>query len=210
MKRWIVLCAVLVLAGCDDGPRVVVHASLDGEPIADLPVRLLPYDRAALLDSLAAEAAGAGMPEPAVPQELVRALEAGERGSLALPADSARPDTSAATDTVSAADAVRTRPSPRALADSLRAARRAWADAVYAPADSLAAAYSERTGRGEQTDTTDASGRAVLSAEPGRWWVWARYRLPYSELRWSVPVDVTGDSAVVRLERNDARERPAL
>ena len=57
MKRPLVVPALLLaLAACDGGSRVVVQASLEEEgPVADLPVRLLPYDRQAILDSLAAD-----------------------------------------------------------------------------------------------------------------------------------------------------------
>ncbi|HEX2188218.1 MAG TPA: hypothetical protein VHG51_04935 [Longimicrobiaceae bacterium] len=191
------LLAALTLAACEEEPRVAVGATLDGEPIADLPVRLLPYDRDALLDSLAR---AAGAPEPAIPPELIQQLQglaeaeraARQRGDTALARFRAE------------------RASVFARADSLRAARRAWAEEAFARFDSLAARRAEAAGRDEMADTTGAAGTAVFRAEPGRWWVHARYTLPYSELSWSFPVQVSGDSTAVRLSRENATERPFL
>ncbi len=72
MKRQFVVLALLACAAaCGTDPKVVVRASLTpgGEPIADLPVQLLPYDREELLDSLAE---AADDPEPALPQEVLQ------------------------------------------------------------------------------------------------------------------------------------------
>mgnify|MGYP003575185695 CR=1 FL=1 len=192
------LLGSLALAACGDGgPRVAVRADVDGAPVADLPVRLLPYDRDEVLDSHT-EAADA--PEPAIPPELLQQLQglAAEEGPARQRGDTA----------VARFQAVR-----RALfarADSLRAARRAWAQEAFAPFDSLVARRVEAADRDELADTTDASGTVTFSAEPGRWWVYARYTLPYSELYWNFPVQVTGDSTVVRLSRSNAKERPFL
>jgi hypothetical protein len=65
--------ALVVATGCSE-PRVIAEASLQnqstGERLAlgDLPIRLLPYDRDAVFDSL--EAAH-GQPEPAIPPEIL-------------------------------------------------------------------------------------------------------------------------------------------
>ncbi|HEV2736631.1 MAG TPA: hypothetical protein VGV85_17415 [Longimicrobiaceae bacterium] len=193
-----VLLGSLALAACGDGgPRVAVRTDLDGAPIADLPVRLLPYDRDEVLDSLAE---AAETPEPAIPPELLQQLQglaaeervARQRGDTALARFQAM------------------RRAVFARADSLRSARRAWVQDAFEPFDSLAARRAEAADREELADTTDASGTVGFSAEPGRWWVYARYTLPYSELYWNFPVEVTGDSTVVRLSRANARERPFL
>jgi len=192
------LLGALSLAACGErGPRVTIRTELEGAPLADLPVRLLPYDRDVILDSLATVAR---VPEPVVPPELLQQLQglgAEERAAVQ------RGDTA-----VARFQAVRR--GLLAHADSLRAARRAWADQTFAAFDSLAIRRVEATGREELADTTGTSGAVTFSAEPGRWWVYARYTLPYSELYWNFPVEVSGDSTVVTLSRTNARERPFL
>lgn len=187
----------LALAACEAEPRVGVVATLDDQPIVDLPVRLLPYDREALLDSLAR---AAKEPEPALPPDLLQQLQglaAEERAATQ------RGDTALARFRV-------VRRAAYARADSVRAARRAWAEKAFARFDSLAARKAEAADREELVDTTDASGTAAFRAEPGRWWVYARYTLPFSELSWSFPVQVAADSTPVRLSRANAKERPFL
>ena len=191
------LLGSLALAACDEEPRVGVVATLDGQPVADLPVRLLPYDREALLDSLAR---AAREPEPALPPDLLQQLQglAAEDRAAAQRGDTAMARIRAV------------RRTAFARADSVRAARRAWAEKAFARFDSLAARRAEAADREELVDTTDVSGAAAFRAEPGRWWVYARYTLPYSELTWSFPVQVAGDSVPVRLSRENAKERPSL
>lgn len=190
MKR-LLLALALVAAGCDD-PRVVVEASLDGEPLSGLPVWLLPYDRVALVDSLVQES---DEPEPAIPAELVAAL------------DTARAlERQAQGDTLLAQRRAHRR-MLEVRVDSIRAARRAWRDRIYAPLDSLARAREAELGTSARSDTTDARGRASLPADEGRFWVWSVYVLPEATLEWSVPVAVRGDSAAVGLTRESARER---
>ena len=77
MKRLLVLLATLLpigaLVACGQ-PQVVVEAALQQEGtdellvLADLPVRLLPYDRDAIFDSLEAVATE---PEPQIPPEIL-------------------------------------------------------------------------------------------------------------------------------------------
>ena len=63
MKRVLALPAILALltiAACSE-PQVVIEATVPtaagaSEPLANLPIRLLPYDRDAIVDSLAAAA----------------------------------------------------------------------------------------------------------------------------------------------------------
>jgi len=70
----VVALASLALVACP-GPELYVQASLEdretGEarPLAELPVRLVPFDRDAIFDSLSA---AAPEPEPAIPQDLVQ------------------------------------------------------------------------------------------------------------------------------------------
>jgi hypothetical protein len=85
MKRTLVLlpAAFLVLAACSE-PKVAVQATLpnvqtnEPAPLARLPIRLLPYDRDAIFDSLASVSEE---PEPAIPQEILerqRAVQAAQ------------------------------------------------------------------------------------------------------------------------------------
>jgi hypothetical protein len=195
MKRLLLLAACLAAAGCSDS-KVVVHATLaeDGQPVADMPVYLLPYDRQALIDSLAEEA---GQPEPAIPAALVTQLEslnARER-QLAAAGDSTVRQVRAQRAVV------------QAQVDSIRVNRRRWRNEVFGPFDSLAQAKMAELGAGAAADTTDATGTARVAADEGRFWIYASYVLPDVTLEWNVPVNVRGDSTVVRLTRENARER---
>lgn len=195
MKRLLLLAACLAAAGCSDS-KVVVRAALaeSGQPVADLPVYLLPYDRQALMDSLAEEA---GQPEPAIPAALVTQLEslnATER-QLAARGDS----------TVRRIRAQRA--AVQAQIDSIRVNRLRWRQRVFEPFDSLAQARMAELGASAASDTTDASGVARIKADEGRFWIYASYVLPDVTLEWNVPVTVRGDSTVVRLTRENATER---
>lgn len=194
MKRLLLLAACMAAAGCSDS-KVVVRANLaeNGEPVADLPVWVLPYDRQALMDSLAEEA---GDPEPGIPATLITQLEgltARER-ELQTAGDPRWPAFRAQRQAV------------QKQVDSIRVARRTWRERTFADFDSLAQARQTEMGATAVADTTDARGVARVSAE-GRVWVWASYVLPDVTLEWNIPVTVRGDSAVVELTRENAKER---
>lgn len=195
MKRLLLLAACLAVAGCSDS-KVVVRASLAdaGEPVADLPVYLLPYDRQALMDSLAEEA---GQPEPAIPAALVTQLESltAREAQLSAAGDS----------TVRQVRAQRA--AMQAQVDSIRARRRRWRESTFAPFDSLAQARMAEMGVSAATDTTDAQGIARIAADEGRFWIYASYVLPDVTLEWNVPVTIRGDSTIVGLTRENATER---
>lgn len=195
MKRLLLLAACLATAGCSDS-KVVVRATLTegGQPVADMPVYLLPYDRQALMDSLAEEA---GQPEPAIPAALVTQLEslnARER-QMAAAGDSSMQQVRAQ------------RAAVQAQVDSIRVNRRRWRNEVFGPFDSLSQAKMAELGAGAAADTTDAAGTARIAADEGRFWIYAAYVLPDVTLEWNVPVNVRGDSTVVRLTRENAKER---
>lgn len=188
-----------VLAACDAEPRVVVRATLDGRPVADLPVTLLPYDRQAILDSLAEDRES---PEPVIPQDAVqqlRSLRAGG-GGVKAPA----PGDSASAAAPAPAEALRAR------LDSLLKARRAWYDSITPAYEEAVKERVSNAGQSERADTTGADGRAELPAAAGQWWLFARYVLPDEELEWYLPVTVRGDSLVVELDRGNAKSSPAL
>lgn len=193
MKRALLVLAVLTAAaGCSDS-KVVVRAALaeGGQAITDLPVYLLPYDRQALMDSLAE---ASDEPEPVIPEALLQQLERPSAGG-ATPGDSAAPSPAAV------------RRQIQARIDSIRTARRAWRERTFAPFDSLARAKESELGLSASSDTTDARGVARVGADEGRFWLYAVYVLPESTLEWNVPVAVRGDSVVVTLTRENAREQ---
>lgn len=188
----------LALAACGGGPQVVVRAALDGQPVADLPVRLLPYDREAVLDSLAEEREDT---VPEVPQELLQRVSAIQAQEAQLRQRG---------DTVPAA--LRTeRQALLARVDSLRRARAAWLEEIREDYEEAVEKRVADAGTGEKADTTDAAGRAELEAgDLAKGWVVATYVLPETVLEWEVPVTIRGDSTVVRLTRRNAREEPLL
>ncbi len=77
------LAAILVttiLAACGPGEATIVVAlgdetSEDANALDGVEIRLLPYDRDQIFDSLTAAAAAAGVPEPEVPPDLLAAQE---------------------------------------------------------------------------------------------------------------------------------------
>ncbi len=259
MKRsLLVLLAALLplgIAACGGGPQVVVHAAADAPGtegqanLADLPVRLLPYDRDAIFDSLEA---AYPEPEPPIPQEILEQQQqvqvaqsewrtAEERWALvrdslrALSTELQRMQQQGLRGSAQYQELFRRfeRLEPQeaqqrrnmeaafqrftqlqeaviARADSIRVAREAWADRAYADFDQVVADRLEQLRREEHADTTNAEGIARFSVPRGRWWVYARYTLPYEELYWNVPIEVTGDSVRVELRRNNAEVRPVL
>jgi hypothetical protein len=98
-----------------------------------------------------------------------------------------------------------------AQADEVRVARENWADEAYARVDSAIAVRMEQTRREEVADTTGADGVARIRVPAGRWWVHARFDLPYSELYWNVPIEVPrGEQVTLQLNRQNAEVRPRL
>jgi hypothetical protein len=190
MKR-LLLVLSLAAAGCSDS-QVVAEVSLDDDPLAGLPVWLLPYDRVALRDSLVQES---DEPEPAIPAALIARL------------DTVRARAEAASGDTLIGQFRAERRTLEARIDSIRSARQEWRDRVYAPLDSLAREREAELGTGPRSDTTDARGWASFAADEGRYWVWTVYVLPEATLEWSVPVTLRGDSAHVALTRENARER---
>jgi hypothetical protein len=91
------------------------------------------------------------------------------------------------------------------------AQREQWADQAFAHVDSVMATKMDQAGRKEVVDTTSSTGVAIFNVKTGKWWVYARYSLPYNELYWNVPIDVTrGKPTVVILNRSNAQVRPKL
>lgn len=92
----------------------------------------------------------------------------------------------------------------------IKAARQTWSDGAFASVDSVMEAKIEQLGREEMVDTTDAAGVVTFFPKKGKWWIYARYQLPYQELYWNVPIEVTGDSVRIVLSRENAKKRTQL
>jgi len=93
----------------------------------------------------------------------------------------------------------------------IRLLREDWEDQAFADYPAVLTAKTRDLRRQIVTDTTDASGVVRISAQPGQWWVHARYELPFVELYWNQPVTVErGEPVTVRLNRTNAQERPKL
>lgn len=257
MKRVLALPAAALLLGSTacSSPEVVVEAAIVQEStgetraLADLPIRLLPYDRDVVFDSLEA---AADTPEPSIPPDLLAAQqevrEAQEahseaearwqtaRDSLRVLSDATQrmtqqglrgtPQYTRAFEAFNALEPQVNQLQSQAeaaferftelqtatieRADSLRIAREGWADEAFRDFQQVVDARLERSGREELADTTNAAGVANFRAPAGQWWVYARYTLPYEELYWNVPIEVTGEGAQVQLTTENAERRPVF
>lgn len=255
MKRFLALLSVVVplgMAACSQ-PEVVVEAVLPqeggAEPLrlADLPVRLLPYDRDAIFDSLET---AFGEPEPQIPPEILAAQEQVQQAQTQWRTAEERWNTvrdslrtlSERTQSL-ASQGLRGTPQyqqafqqfgrlegeertvkqrmDQAFArfdqlqratlsqvDSIRVVREAWAERAFADYDRVVEARLTALDMEEMADTTVASGFASFRVPAGRYWVYARYTLPYEELYWNVPVEVSGDSTHITLSPENAQRRP--
>jgi hypothetical protein len=199
MKRFVWVTALLAAAACGGSENVVVRASLGdagAQPVPDLPVRLLPYDRQSILDSLGTENED---PEPRIPRAMTQRLRTLQAEEAAV---KARGDTAVG----------RIQAERRALmaqVDSIRKARDRWLASVREDFEKAVEERMGHSGLTEKADTTDATGRAGFEADAGKWYAVARYVLPDAVLEWQVPVTAReGDSTVVRLTRKNAREEP--
>jgi len=199
MKRPLWALALLVAAAACGGDQdnVVVRASLGAggtQPVPGLPVRLLPYDRRAILDSLAEESGDTIPAYPPGAMERLRMLQA--EAARVKP----RGDTAVA----------RVEGQRRAFVAQLEAIRKARAKWLADRQEDFEAAVKQRTSVPERVDTTDAQGRASFAVEEGNWWVVSSYVLPDAVLEWQrrVTLPRKGDSTVVRLTRERAKEEP--
>lgn len=253
--------ATLLAAGACASPEVVVTVERnvpdpDGEgmvtrPLADVEVQLLPFDRDAVFDSMAA---AFGTPEPEIPQELLDAREQVRLAQAEWQAAENRWNTlrdtlqkiTEAMDQYSRGEARYValfrewqdfdtelgqveRQMNRAFerfndlqtgtirqADSVRILQDNWADEAFANVGEVFLAKQRESGLNIAVDTTDSNGIARefhinAKLKPGRYWVYARYPLTYTELYWNVPIDVVaGEPVQVRLNEENAEERIIL
>lgn len=249
----------LLLAAAACGPAQVVvtvevaQESPEGEgmvtqPVPNIEIQLLPFDRDLVFDSLAA---AYGTPEPPIPQELLDARE--EVAQAQQTWQQAESRWGALRDTLQKLNATMeqySRGEARYVAlynewrefdsqlgrverqrndafqrfdelqkatirqsDSIRILKENWGDEAFADVDAVFTAKLQESGLPAVADTTDANGvaRNNLEVKPGKYWVYARYALPYTELYWNVPIEVTrGDPNQVTLSRENAEERIKL
>jgi hypothetical protein len=76
--------------------------------------------------------------------------------------------------------------------ESLRAAVRLWEDSTYRGWDSIVEGLARARRREPVTDTTDATGWAQFTLEPGQWWIYAQAwdtGDPNSKWYWNVPAN---------------------
>jgi len=98
-----------------------------------------------------------------------------------------------------------------ARSEEVKAERDQWADKAFADAFDVMEAKADEVGKEPVVDTTDANGTVTFQADPGQWWVYARYELPYTELYWNVPITIDrGDPTQLQLTRDNAEERQSL
>ncbi len=216
--------------------------------LSEVEVRLLPFDRDAVFDSLVAVHP---TPEPEIPAELLAAREQVQATRAEL--DQAQRRWNILRDTLQKLG-VAMRPYDRGetayillfreftlleselpgverqvnaafsrfdslqqgtirASDSVRILRENWGDEAFADVADIFAAKIEASGLDVAVDTTDATGiaRGNLLVRPGRYWVHARYELPYTELYWNVSIEVErGEPVLVRLDQSNAEERLRL
>lgn len=197
--RWL-LCAVLLLAGCDHGTTVVIVSIPDSSgaarPAAEQILIVVPYDRDSVIRQISAPWL-ARRPDTLPLTRLLDSLQ-GAFARLAAATPAARAAARAAVDRLQAPDGPLAR---------LRAAQHAWQDSAYASYDSLTFLLVKRIARDPFADTTDASGIArVWPSRSGPWWITATTwdaNDPFSEWYWNLPL--TGDT--LRLTAANARHR---
>ncbi|HUE96131.1 MAG TPA: hypothetical protein VMN39_05700 [Longimicrobiaceae bacterium] len=257
MKRFLVLVAILapmVVAACGN-PEVIAEAAITDETtgerlaLSDVPIRLLPYDRDAIFDSLQA---AYPEPEPPIPPEILAQQEAVQDAQTAWRAAeerwaAVRDSLRTLSDQMTQMQNQGLRGTPQyaqafarfgqleqreaqvrqameqsfarfdqlqqqtlTAADSIRVVRDIWAEEAFADFGRTVVAKLQESRREEYADTTNAQGIARFNVPAGRWWVYGRYTLPYEELYWNVPVEVSDDSTHVQLNRENAEVRPVL
>lgn len=83
-----------------------------------------------------------------------------------------------------------------------------WEEQAFGPYGEAVATQLQLSGREIFADTTDATGRGNFAADPGTWWIYARYPLATEELYWNEPINLErGDPIEVPLTRSNAEVR---
>ena len=250
--------SLLVVAAACGPAQVVVTIEIDVDDpegggtitraLSEVEVRLIPFDRDAVFDSMTA---AFGTPEPSVPEDLVAARDEVRLAQQEWQQSQTRWNTirdtlqklnttleqysrgeprytalfrewTAFDEELTGVDRQMTRSFDRftglqqgtiRASDSIRILRDNWGDEAFDGVGDIFIAKRASSGLDEATDTTDANGiaRTHLQVKPGRYWVYARYELTYTELYWNVIIDVErGEPHQVRLTRENATERIKL
>ena len=250
--------SLLVVAAACGPAQVVVTIEIDVDDpegggtitraLSEVEVRLIPFDRDAVFDSMTA---AFGTPEPSVPEDLVAARDEVRLAQQEWQQSQTRWNTIRDTlqklnttleqysrgearytalfrewtdfdEELSGVDRQMTRSFDRftglqqgtiRASDSIRILRENWGDEAFVGVGDVFIDKGAASGLDEATDTTDANGiaRTHLRVKPGRYWVYARYELTYTELYWNVIIDVErGEPHQVRLTRENATERIKL
>ncbi len=248
------LGSAVLLSACG-GAQAVITAELETEDpdqgavsraIADLEVRLFPFDRDALFDSLGR---AASVPEPVIPDSVLEAraqVQAAQvqwrdletrwgtlRDTLQTISDAMEGlsrgqaqyrmlfrDFEDVESQLNQVDRQRVRAftdftslqeQSIAAAAEIRIRRENWADDAFAEIGAAIEAKLQASGMEIMYDTTDANGLLQFEVSPGEWWVSARYELPFTELYWNEPVNLSrGEPFPLTLNRGNAEERPKL
>ena len=92
--------------------------------------------------------------------------------------------------------------------EEFRAILGGWEEQAFAPYGEVVGMKIQLSGQEILADTTDATGRASFAADPGEWWIYARYPLAIEELYWNEPVALErGDPIEIPLTRDNAEIR---
>ena len=249
---FLALAGTIASAAC--GPtEVTINAQLEVagaegtevRPLGDLEIQLLPYDRDAIFDSLAGEAA---TPEPEIPPDLLEAqnqvaeaqaewqrLESEwsllREDLLDLTAQMERLNPAEAQYRVmfmefdekeqrlaqverqrdaAFQEFTSTQGSMIEQADQVRMLREMWGDDAFADYGLITDAKIQVSGLDPVVDTTDVSGSVLVEADPGQYWVYARWERSFDELYWNVPLTVEADPVTFTLDEGNAQVRPIL
>jgi hypothetical protein len=257
MRKSLPVAMALLLAAAACGPaKVVVTMQIASEnpesgtatttPGKDIEVRMLPFDRDSVFDSLTA---AYGTPEPAIPKALMdqrdsvrvaqqrwqaaerrwanlrdtletlnKAMKQYNRGESKYVA--LYNEFNTLDGQLSGVNKVKDKyfqefsdlqKATITAADSIKILRENWSDEAFRSVDSVFEAKQRATGQKIQVDTTDANGMTTFQVSPGKWWVTARYELPFTELYWNVFVDAKrGNPIQVKLTRENAKEREQM
>ncbi len=94
-------------------------------------------------------------------------------------------------------------------ADSFNAVVTTWGDEVFEGYGETVDSILKATRRQELWDTTNTGGYSQFTVAKGQWWIYTRAKLPFDELYWNVPLEVTGGTVdTIILNESNAEVRP--
>lgn len=95
----------------------------------------------------------------------------------------------------------------RLRADSFNAVVEAWGDLAFDSYGAIVDSILEDRGTAELEDTADAGGWTNFVVPRGRWWVYTRAKLVFSELYWNLPYRSAGGADTLVLSDSNAEVR---